>query len=124
MSERAAIGLPVIPSQQQQQRRSACCPPGACAFRPHRVRSYIMIHIIATRAKESPSDLLDSFMREEAEQNSLVQYSSQPGSRGRLATDIMLSLEMASKRHRVPLAVSNHRKLADLLCPFSCEGDD
>lgn len=107
-----------------QPSRDACCRPGACAFRPNRVRSYVLTFLIARMHRIDPADLLDAILRERSELNTLVQCASMPGSHGRLARDLMLSLELASSRTGIEIAPHNTTRLAEALCPFATEAAD
>lgn len=113
-----AVALQVI---QQQRAPSPCdCQQGKCRFRPALVRFYLAAYRQAIILREDPSDVLRDNCRNSREEDPWIKGGKIDREACR---DLMLSLQVVSRRTGIELTMWNADRLAAALCPGRWDED-
>lgn len=105
-----------------------CCPDTGdgllCQFRPGKIRWYLDLRrdafVFGVLDRDFWVELIVDGLRDDAEQV-WVQRNPGAGSLHSRIRDVVCSLETVSRDHKIPLTMSNARRLAEAICPFSCD---
>ncbi len=111
----------VLEVVQQPRATGSCdCQFGKCRFRPALVRFYLAAYRQAVILREDPADILRDNCRNSRESDPWIKGGKVDPEACR---DLMLSLEVASRAHGIPLAMWSADRLAAALCPHRWNED-